>query len=206
MIWPQTPGPASASGAGLARAVLLLLVGALVMHWLCYLPRAGAGGSGAAEVAHSYLLALTPGLIAVAITAVAASLLAPFALRRPPLTGADSVERRAARHAAALLAIFLVQEAGELLPAGEATSGVDAVVGPAGWLALPLAFGLGLLAALVARRLDRVEQLIAGALAATSARHGCEPAVLPAAPRTTPLATLSLAFGLARRPPPPALS
>ncbi|MGH2951323.1 MAG: hypothetical protein ACRDKX_04690 [Solirubrobacterales bacterium] len=152
------------------------------------------------------MLALTPGLLAVSITAVAASLLAPFAVRRPRLSGADSVERRAARHAAALLAIFVVQEAAELLLAGEATSGVDAVVGPAGWLAPPLAFGLGLLAALVARRLDRAEQLIAGVMAATSTRRGRESAALPAAPRITPLATLSLAFGFARRPPPLALS
>jgi hypothetical protein len=73
-----------------------------------------------------------------------------------------------------------------------------------GWLALPLALGIGALAALVARALEAVERVIA--IAHAKRERSRPPAVsgraLPA--RGLSLAIAPLAFGLARRPPPPA--
>lgn len=188
------------------RGGTVLFAGALVMHWLCYLPTAGVGGTGSPAGVHRYLVELTPGLIVFAITALAASLLAPFALGRSSSVRAVLLERRAARYAVALLGIFLAQEVAEFIVATNTAGGVDAVVGPAGWLAFPLAFGLGLLAALVAQSLDRVEQRLSTAMSAAMPRQLPVSAAPPFDPGIASLATLSLAFGLARRPPPLARS
>jgi hypothetical protein len=80
---------------------------------------------------------------------------------------------------------------------------MTALLAGGGWIALPLAVAFGVLAALLARALEGLEQAIAVVHAERPARSRA-PAVrgrpLPA--RVPRLASAPLAFGLARRPPP----
>lgn len=116
---------------------IVLLIGVLTMHWLCYLPTAGAGESGV-HAAHAYLIGATPSAIAIAISVLLASLLAPLVDAKRGSRTVD-VERQAARYAAVLVAAFLAQELAEVLLA---PGGLDAMASPASWFVLPLAFAL----------------------------------------------------------------
>jgi hypothetical protein len=112
--------------------------------------------------------------------------------------------RRILVFAGALLAIYIAQEMFEgILLAGH-PAGPAAVLANGGWLALPLAIAIGALAALLASALEGVERAIA--LVHARRVRSRPPAVrgrpLPA--RTLRLSSSPLAFGLARRPPPPA--
>jgi membrane protease YdiL (CAAX protease family) len=177
---------------------MLLLIGVLTMHWLCYLPQADAGPSGADQV-HAYLIGVTPIAIVAAITLLIASLLAPLAAPKLAPRTVD-LEWRAARYAGVLVAFFLAQELAESVFAPGA-GGLEATAGPASWLALPLAFALGLFAALLERSLVRAERRIIGALHQPST-PAQEPANNPGPSWLRPLATKVLAFGVARRGPP----
>ena len=181
-----------------AQGPTLLLIGVLTMHWLCYLPEAQAGSSGGDQV-HAYLIGATPIAIAIAAALLIASLLAPLATPKLAPRSVD-LECQAARYAGVLLAFFLAQELTESVSAPGA-GGLEAMAGTASWLAFPLAFALGLFAALLERGLVRAERRIMGALRQPSTRAQ-EPAHNPGPSWLRPLATKALIFGLARRGPP----
>jgi hypothetical protein len=84
-------------------------------------------------------------------------------------------------------------------------TGPDAVFANGGWIAVPLAVTIGFLAALLAHALEGVERVIAVIHAQRLVRT--RPPAVRGSARPAPgisLLTAPLAFGLARRPPPPA--
>ncbi len=191
---------ALASTGSRVRAGALLALGALAVHQLRYLLVTGEI-PGAAH-AHAYLGLLAPVAVAAATAAIALSLLAAASRRadRSSLRLADTTER-AALYALGLLAAYFVQELAEgVLVAGHGGP-LAAGAGAGGWLVLPLAVAFGALAALAGRWLDRVESSLG---AAPRRRRRRAPARLgrPRSRRGRALASLTLAFGLARRPPP----
>ena len=181
------------------RLAAILAAGAFGLHELRYL--IGSGGPSTAEhAAHGYMTDLLAPIAVLALAAVLATLIRGTegaAAERAPL------RRRVALFAGALFAVYLGQESLEsVLTAGHATI-VHALIAGGGWLAAPLAIGLGALSALLASALERVEHAIA--IAHARRLRSRPPAVrgraLPA--RGLRLIFAPLAFGLARRPPPP---
>ncbi len=180
------------------RLASILAVGVFALHQLRYL--IAVGGSSAAE-GHRYMADLLPPLSVLVLAAVLATLLRGTegaSSARTPLA------RRMALFAGALLAIYVGQELLEGLMAGHST-GLAGLLAGGGWVALPLAVAIGALAALLAHVLEGVERVIAVVHAERPLRSRA-PAVrgraLPA--RAFSLLSAPLAFGLARRPPPPA--
>ncbi|MGA8924795.1 MAG: hypothetical protein WB462_01080 [Solirubrobacterales bacterium] len=184
-----------------ARLAAILALGAFAVHQLRYLIAFGSSSSEElARQGHAYMAAWLPILGVFTISALLGTLIrGRFGAR----LAKASLSRRAAIFAAALLAIFVTQESLEGVLAAGHPGGVAAVLGYDGWLAIPLAAAVGFVAALLARALEQVEIAI-------RARRTIR--VLPRAPRKTGSArsaaavsrTLdALAFGLARRPPPP---
>jgi hypothetical protein len=188
--------------AALARATALVTLGALAVHQLRYaIAFGGNAGHALATEGHGYLADVLPPLVAVSVAAVAAATV------RRALTGRTAasipVWRRAALYAAALVTVFACQELIEgALAAGHPT-GVAAVLGDGAWVAIPLALAIGVAAALVSSLLDRAEERIQAfarsAPLVRRARSAPSPAI---AILRAPLASLTLAFGFARRPPP----
>ena len=184
-----------------ARLAAILALGAFAVHQLRYLIAFGSSSSEElARQGHGYMAAWLPILGVFTISALLGTLIrGRFGAR----LAKASLSRRAAIFAAALLAIFVTQESLEGVLAAGHPAGVAAVLGYDGWLAIPLAAAVGFVAALLARALEQVEIAI-------GARRTIP--VLPRAPRKAgsarPAAAVSrtldaLAFGLARRPPPP---
>jgi hypothetical protein len=178
------------------RLAAILAVGAFALHQLRYLI---ASGISSEHSAHGYMADLMAPIAALVLAAALATLIRGTegaAPARAPLG------KRIVLFAGALLAIYVGQESLEAMIAGHASL-ADTMLG-GGWLALPLALGIGALAALVARALEAVERVIA--IAHAKRERSRPPAVsgraLPA--RGLSLAIAPLAFGLARRPPPPA--
>jgi hypothetical protein len=185
------------------RLASILAVGAFALHQLRYL--IAFGGSSSAELAqegHRYMSDLLAPVSVLVLAAVLATLIRgteSASSARAPLG------RRIAIFAGALLAIYVGQELLEGLLATGHASGLTALLGGGGWIALPLAAAIGALAALLAHVLERVERVIAVShaerpvrLRAPAVRGGALPA------RAISLLSAPLAFGLARRPPPPA--
>jgi hypothetical protein len=185
------------------RLAAILALGAFALHQLRYL--IAFGGSSSAELAqegHRYMSDLLPPVSVLALAAVVATLIRGTegtSTTRAPLA------RRIAVFAGALLAIYVGQEVLEGLIASGHPEGVAALLAGSGWIALPLAATIGTLAALLARALEGVERAIA-VIHAERPLRARPPAVrgsaLPA--RGISLLSAPLAFGLARRPPPPA--
>ncbi len=185
-----------------ARAVALLTLGALALHQARYLLAYGDAYGAAPDHRHSYLEQLAPLLVAAVVATIIVSILAPAVRRRSPAApGSGCATERAAAYALALLGVYFVQELSEGVASGAHAAGIESVLGAAGWLVLPLAMGLGAVAALLGSFLDRVEVRVAG----------CAPSVRRRAPRrlagpvlvwVRSLASLLLAFGISRRPPP----
>jgi hypothetical protein len=181
------------------RLAAILALGAFALHQLRYL--IASGGTSAAE-GHRYMGDLLPPLSVLVLAALLATLLrgTEGASRvRAPLA------RRAAVFAGALLAIYLGQELLEGLMAAGHSASLIAVLADGGWVALPLAVAIGALAALLVRLLEGVERVIAVVHAERPLRSRA-PAIRGRALRArgTSLLSAPLAFGLARRPPPPA--
>jgi hypothetical protein len=183
------------------RLAAILALGAFALHQLRYL--IAFGGSSSEELArqgHGYMAGLLPILCVFAFSALLGTLIrARYGAR---LVRA-SLPRRVAVLAAALFAIFVAQESFEGLLAAGHPAGAAAVLGSGGWLAIPLALVLGAVAGLLVRALEGIEAALAARRAAP---------VLPRAPRdrgsarpapSVALTLDALAFGLARRPPPP---
>ncbi len=179
------------------RLASILAVGAFGLHQLRYLIAASRATEG-----HRYMSDLLPAIAVLVLAALLATLIRGTegaAPDRVPLA------RRVVVFAGALLAIFVAQELVEGLLAAGHPAGPAAVLGGGGWIALPLALLIGSLSALLVQALEGVERAIA-VFHAERPRRSRAPAVrgraLPA--RGLSLALAPLAFGLARRPPPPA--
>ena len=181
------------------RLASVLAVGAFGLHQLRYLIASGSSSS-AEHAAHGYMTGLMVPIAVLVLAAVLATLIRGTegaAPKREPLG------RRIALFTGALLVIYVGQESLEAILAAGHPPLFETILAGGGWLAAPLALGIGALSALVARALERVEQAIAIVHAkrvrfrAPSVRGRALPA------RTLSLAFTPLAFGLARRPPPP---
>jgi hypothetical protein len=183
------------------RLAAILALGAFALHQLRYL--IAFGGSSSAELArqgHGYMADALPILGVFALSALLGTLLRG---RYGARMVRASLLQRAWIFALGLLAIFVTQESLEGMIAAGHPGGIAAVLASGGWLAIPLALALGAVAAVLARALEGIEVAIA-------ARHRTH--VLPRAPRVRGSARMGrslarplspLAFGLARRPPPP---
>jgi hypothetical protein len=183
------------------RLAAILVVGVFVLHQLRYLLTVGSSAE-LAQAGHRYMADLLPLIAMLVLAAAVATLIRGTEGGSPART---PLVRRIGVFAAALLAIYVVQESLEGVVAAGHPAGPAAVLANGGWLALPLALGIGTLAALLAGALERVERAIA-VVHAERVHRSRPPAVrgraLPA--RRVSLPAAPLAFGLARRPPPPA--
>jgi hypothetical protein len=180
------------------RLAAILAVGAFVLHQLRYLI---AGGSSPAELAgHGYMTELMAPIAALVLAAVLATLIRGTEGASPTRA---SLGRRTAIFGGALLAIHLGQESLEAaLAAGHFAGAAATLTGVL--VAVPLALAIGGFSAVAARALEAIERVIAVVHAAS--RRSRPPAVhgrALAAPGPR-LPSNPLAFGLARRPPPPA--
>jgi hypothetical protein len=185
------------------RAGALLAVGALAVHELRYALAYGAHSEGtASESAHGYLELFAPLLVAGAFALIVISVLAPALHRRlPRIADPAAGTERAAAYALGLLALFVCQEAAEAFLTGAPGETLQALAGPGGWLALPLAMLFGALAELSGHWLDRAETRVATIFVAVRPRpHRRQRR--PAAVQLVPLCSRPLAFGFGRRPPP----
>jgi hypothetical protein len=190
-----------------ARAASLLSLGSLAVHELRYLLAYGhRTGEALANQGHAYLSDLGGALVTLAFASLLATLLAGVLAppaRRPAQPAGAAFRRVAALYALALLAIFCTQELTEGAVAAGHPAGLAAVLAHGGWVALPLALALGILCSLACLALQGVERTLArGACPRHAPRRPPALAEPHAAPARLPLASLSLAFGFARRPPP----
>lgn len=181
------------------RLASILAVGAFALHQLRFL--IAVGGTSAAE-GHRYMSDLLPPIAVLVLAALLATLIRGTEGATPDRA---PLARRIGVFAGALLAIFVGQELLEGLMATGDPAGLAAVFAGGGWFAVPLALAIGTLAALLVRALEGVERAIA-VIHAERPRRSRAPTVrgraLPA--RGPRLTSAPLAFGLARRPPPPA--
>jgi hypothetical protein len=189
------------------RCGALIALGALAVHQLRYLLAYG-GRSGAELIhqGHGYLLQALPILCGFAIALLAAGLLRAWGTASPgaaPL--AARFQTRALLYAAAILAVFASQELIEGTFAAGHAAGFAAVFGSGGWLAVPLALLAGAAAAFTDRAVFAAERFVAAV--ADRQRGPLERPTRGSARRPAPdfvhLTSTPLAFGLARRPPPP---
>jgi hypothetical protein len=185
------------------RLAAILALGAFALHQLRYLIAFWGSSSGElAQQGHRYMSELLPPLAVLVLAGAIATLIRGSEGASPTRT---PLARRIAVFAAALLAIYVGQECIEGILAAGHPAGPSAVLAHGGWIALPLAVAIGALSALLARFLEGVERAIAVVHARRSPRSRAPAArgrALPA--RRLLLPSTPLAFGLARRPPPPA--
>jgi hypothetical protein len=181
------------------RLAAILAVGAFALHQLRYLIAPGASSGELA--AHGYMTDLLAPIAVLVLAGALATLIRGTEGASPTRA---PIGRRMALFAVALLAIYVGQESLEAIVAADHAESIVATFTAGGWLALPLAVGIGALSALLARALEGVERAIAVVHAERVRTRA--PAVrgraLPA--RAISLLSAPLAFGLARRPPPPA--
>jgi hypothetical protein len=187
-----------------ARLAALLALGAFALHQLRYLIAGAPSAGELGEPGHGYMADLLAPLAVLFLAAALATLIRGTEVA-PPVRA--PLARRIAVFAAALFAIYAGQESLEGILAAGHSFGVATLLADGAWIALPLALGIGALAAVVARALEGIERAIA-VVHAQRARLRRPPAVRGRArPARTPvLAAAPLAFGLARRPPPFALA
>lgn len=188
------------SRLSVVRVAAALLPAALLLHECAYLLATESVPS-----VHGYLGTAVPWIAASTASLVAAALLMPLLRSGPSVTSA-AVDRRAPfALATALIGIFTAQELAEGLLLG---GGAEALAGAlaATWVVLPLALGIGLIAAAAIESMERGAVAIAGLLAPGVSR-GRRVAIAARDPLSATPAVLShapLSFGLARRPPPDA--
>jgi hypothetical protein len=182
------------------RLAAILAVGAFALHQLRYALAFGASSS--AEHGHGYVTDLLAPIAVLVLAAAIATLIRGTEGASPARA---PLGRRTLVFSLALLAIFAGQESLEGFMTAGQPAGPATLLLNGGWLALPLALAIGALAALLARALEVVERAIAVSHAERP-KLSRPPVVrgraLPA--RGIRLASAPLAFGLARRPPPPA--
>jgi hypothetical protein len=184
------------------RSAALIALAAFGVHQLRYLLAYGsAAHEELARQGHAYLSQALPVLVSFAVAALAAGLLrvavgagARSAIAEPRL--------RSAFYAASIFLVFSTQESAEgLLSSGHA-SGLGAVFAAGGWAALPLSALFGCLCAVLDGGLARLESVVARRRAPLARRRPPRPEAAPASLALVPRASLPLAFGIARRPPP----
>jgi hypothetical protein len=179
------------------RLAAILAVAAFALHQLRYLLIPGAE---LARQGHGYTVDL---LAPIAVLVLAGALVTLIRGTEGASPARAPLGRRIAVFTVALLAIYAGQESIEAVLTAGHPAGPIALLGDGGWLALPLALGIGALAALLAKALEVVERAIAVVHADRRLRTR-PPAVRGKALPTRGLRLPSspLAFGLARRPPP----
>jgi hypothetical protein len=186
------------------RIPALLALAALALHEFRYLAGHGEhAGKALAEQDHSYLGFLLPVVVSLCVALVVCLLLAA-AFARP--VGQDTGQaplRRPFAYGLVLIAAFCAQEVVEGALSAAHPNGLDAVLGDRGWVVLPLAMLLGLLVSFAAEGLQVLEHRVAGALAPSQLVAPPVPCFAYRGRDVTPPARLALAFGFARRPPPP---
>jgi hypothetical protein len=186
------------------RLAVLLALGAFALHQLRYLIAGAPSAGELGEPSHDYMADLLAPLAVLLLAAALATLIRGTEVAVPVRA---PLARRIAVFAASLLAIYAGQESLEGILAAGHSLGVATLLADGAWIALPLALGIGALAAVVARALEGIERAIA-VVHARGAWLRRPPAVRGwARPARAPvLAAAPLAFGLARRPPPFALA
>lgn len=184
------------------RSAGLIVLAALAVHQLRYLLAFGSGTHESLSAqGHAYLLHSMPILTGFAVAVIAAGLLRAK-LAGPRARQAAPARTRLYGYALAILTVYSVQETMEgALSAGHA-SGVEAVLGSGGWLALPLALLLAGVCALLDGGLARLELLVAGRPTRGPRRRAPRRSGVPRRGTSVAIATRLLAFGFARRPPP----
>jgi hypothetical protein len=172
------------------RSCALLAAGALALHQLRYMLAYGHdAGAALREQGHAYLAPVTAAVVTLVVIGLA------IALRRIAAGAPAAAGRRLLRlwpgASGALLTVFAVQESleGALTPGHP--GGLAALAGHGGWVAVPLAVGIGLVVALMTRGVAPASYAVARRLARA------------AAPRA-PLVLLAPPPGRARRGPPTA--
>jgi hypothetical protein len=150
------------------RAGILVLLGGLAVHELRY----ALTGRHQDQHAHAYMGWLVPVVGALAVLAAVefAARLAGRARSGPHPLSAAGVRWLAL--SSLLVAIFAVQETGEMLLAHGHVAIADSLVAHGGWMALPLSFAVGAVIALLLR----------GARALLARAWGRRPKVRAAAP------------------------
>ncbi len=177
----------------------VLAVAALCLHQLTYLVSFGEhSGSVLEGSGHGYLGIAGPLLVTLALCGVAASVV--VAARARPRT-ARSPGPGWLVWTGVLLVIFAVQESGEVLLRTGSLDQLVTLMESSGAVALIAALGVGRLVALALSGL----RVLDARLAEPAPRARRTPATfrLPAAHSPLHFPRLNLAFGFARRPPPP---
>jgi hypothetical protein len=184
-----------------ARLAAILALGAFALHQLRYLIAFGSSSSEElARQGHGYMADALPVLGVFALSALVATLIRG---RYGAGMAQRSFARRALILAVALFAVYASQESLEGIMAAGHPGGVAALLATGGWLAIPLALAFGALSALVIRLLEGVEVAIARRPAARLHYRAPHTLGQHRPGRAFRLALTPLAFGLARRPPPP---
>src|SRR5262245_51370396 len=180
------------------RLLAILAVGAFALHQLRYLVASGA--SPAELVGHGYMTDLMAPIAVLVLAAAVATLIRGTEGASPTRA---PLGRRIGVFAAALLAIYVGQESLEaFLTVGHPAAAT--MIGAGGWVAFPLALAIGAVGAVLADALEAIERVIA---VVHALRFRARPPAVtgrPLAARGLRLPSSPLAFGLARRPPPPA--
>jgi hypothetical protein len=155
------------------RPATLIAAGAFAVHELSYLagPEAPHATWG-----HAYVAALLPALAILAALGLFVTIERGVAGRRTP---AASPLTRVLTYAAAILALFLGQEAVEGLLAGADPVQIGAMFAAHGVVAIPLAFGFGFVAWLAMRGLETVEAHIATRFDQSTPRHAARSGLRP---------------------------
>jgi hypothetical protein len=178
-----------------ARAGVLVLLGALVVHELRYV----LAGRHPDEQAHSYMDRVVPFACALLVLA-AIEFVARIARRRRVEARTLSVGGvRWLALSCMLLAIFAVQETAEMLLEHGRLDLADSLIVHGSWLAAPLSFAVG---AVIALLLRGAKALLAQAGLPRALREGASEA-RRALPRLQTARLPVLACNLAGRAPPP---
>lgn len=180
---------------------VLVTLGAFAVHQLRYLFAFGDQTSRAlADTGHDYLVALEPLLGVTVALALSQALWRVVAAR----SGGSLPSRRSlgAMFALALFAVYSTQELVEGRLAAGDTSGLVAVLGGGGWIAVPLACVIGALLGCFVQAVEEAAESVRTAQALALPRPGF-PALPVCFPRRATRATAApLASHLAGRAPP----
>jgi hypothetical protein len=140
-----------------------------------------------------------PVLVVLAASSVLGALGSVALAGRPAVTG-----RRGgwAFCAGALLAVFALQESAEGVLASGHPGGLAALAGHRGWLAVPIAIVVGRVVSLLLESVEKLELALAESAPPPSAPRAPAQVGRPRLLHIPARASLALAFGFARRPPP----
>jgi hypothetical protein len=187
----------------LLRTASLLALGELALHELRYVLAYGGDASKAlAEQGHGYLVDVGPTLVVFALALIIARLFAAATESIAASGPRRALTAESVGFAAGLLVTYWAQELAESFFASGHPSGLAGVLEDGGWLAIPLAAVVGVVAALLDRALDETETFLATRARRRRALPRATNQRLPTAVPRVPLELDGLAFGLARRPPP----